>query len=448
MPLGDGRLAESDLQSRFSGGLLATNLIQYWEYSRNLTTLREKIYPFVRDNAEFYLSYALTGSDGKLSFPYSCAQEGCGCRDAAFIKEGVPVPLPNATLECLKPQAAFKDRCPLADGWELNHKCVECMPYIAAGSADGYHNSHPDVAFASSSFRNAIRFAKILNVDSDMAAAWQKGLDSMPAYPGSDFTFIPGARGSEFNGGAGYFVEAEYGHHEGVTPANSSTITPKVWPWCNGEYPVSNFAAIWPTDEIGATQTDDAALLARAKQTVFALNSYTKKPWANVNGFCLSWPPAVRVSDRTDAKYIVTSFATAIVSTTENNGCVNNRGGMLENIGATVAINDLLLQSHGGRIRFFPVWNATDLGAASFTTLRAYGAFVVSGAIDASGTVAPVSLLSEVGGEVVFQSPWTSPAPPKVTDGAGATVATAAVSSGVYSFASTVGGKYTISSGN
>jgi len=55
MPLGDGRLANSDLQSRFSGGLLATNLIQYWEYTQNLTTLRELIYPFVKDNAEFYI---------------------------------------------------------------------------------------------------------------------------------------------------------------------------------------------------------------------------------------------------------------------------------------------------------------------------------------------------------------------------------------------------------
>ena len=50
---------------------------------------------------------------------------------------------------------------------------------------------------------------------------------------------------------------------------------------------------------------------------------------------------------------------------------------MLENIGATQAINDLLFQSHGGRMRFFPVWNAAALGAASFATLRAYGAFVV-----------------------------------------------------------------------
>ena len=79
-----------------------------------------------------------------------------------------------------------------------------------------------------------------------MAAAWQKGLDSLPEYPAENFTFIAGAHGSEFNGGAGYFVEASYGHHAGVLP-NGSSITPQVWPWCNGEYPVSNFAAMWPT---------------------------------------------------------------------------------------------------------------------------------------------------------------------------------------------------------
>lgn len=67
---------------------------------------------------------------------------------------------------------------------------------------------------------------------------------------------------------------------------------------------------MWPTDEIGATQTEDVALLARAKQTVYALNNYQKKPWANTNGFCLSWPPAVRVSGQEDAVTLITSFAT------------------------------------------------------------------------------------------------------------------------------------------
>ena len=79
---------------------------------------------------------------------------------------------------------------------------------------------------------------------------------------------------------------------------------------------------------------------------------------------------------------------------------------MLENMGAVIAVNDMLFQSHAGALRFFPVWDATVLGAASFTTLRGYGAFLASASIDSSGTVGPISLLSEVGTECVVESPW------------------------------------------
>jgi hypothetical protein len=443
MPLGDNRLADSDLQTRFIGGLLATNLVQYFEYSRNLTTLSNVIYPFVRDNAEFYLSYAVNGSDGRLVFPYSCAQEACACRDAAFVKVD-NVPVPNFTTACSNPNAPFKERCPDASGWEQNHPCFECYPDIATGSDDGYHNAHPDIAFASSSFRNAVRFATLLGVDGDRVPAWQAALASMPPYPSADFTWVDGAPGSEFNGGAGFFVEAEYGYLPGVVP-NGSAAAPPTWPWCNKEYPIANFAAMWPTDEIGATQTQDAALLARARQTVYALNKYQGKPWANVNGFCLSWPPAVRVSGQADAAFLIAAFSTAIESTTVTNACVLNHGGMLENIGATVAINDLLLQSHGGTMRFFPVWNATALGPASFSTLRAYGAFLVSAAVDATGLVSPVALSSDVGGDVVFASPWGGgAAAPRVVDGSGAAVPVTPVSAGVFSFPTAAGGAYTI----
>ena len=93
-----------------------------------------------------------------------------------------------------------------------------------------------------------------------------------------------------------------------------------------------------------------------------------------------------------------------------------NGGGMLENSGATVAINDLLLQSHAGHLRFFPVWDATILGASSFTTLRTYGAFLVSASISGTGTVAPISLVSEQGETVVFESPWAEGVVPVVTE--------------------------------
>ena len=170
---------------------------------------------------------------------------------------------------------------------------------------------------------------------------------------------------------------------------------------------------MWPTDEIGIPQTEDTDLLARAKQTVDALSAYqglTAKgggvPYAPRNGFGLTWPAAARLSARGDAEDLVTAFALAVGHLTNNNGCGHQGGGMLENIGATQAINDLLFQSHGGRMRLFPVWNASALGAASFTALRAYGAFVVSSAIDATGTIAPVLIASEVGGDVVLETPW------------------------------------------
>jgi hypothetical protein len=80
-----------------------------------------------------------------------------------------------------------------------HHPCLECWPEVAAGAPDGMHNSHPDLAFASYSFRNAARFAKLLGVDAELAAAWEAALANMPPYPAADFTFLPGAPGTEFN---------------------------------------------------------------------------------------------------------------------------------------------------------------------------------------------------------------------------------------------------------
>jgi hypothetical protein len=171
-------------------------------------------------------------------FPHTCAQEGCACRDAAFVK--VPnVPVPNTTSACKNPKSPMLDRCPGASGWMLNHPCYECYPDIATGSADGMHNAHPDLAFAAYSFRNAVRFARLLGVDSSMSMFWQAALDNMPDYPSADFTFLDGAVGSEFNGGAGFLVEAQYGYQPGVFP-NGSSVAPPLWPWCNKEYVASS----------------------------------------------------------------------------------------------------------------------------------------------------------------------------------------------------------------
>lgn len=79
-------------------------------------------------------------------------------------------------------------------------------------------------------------------------------------------------------------------------------------------------------------------------------------------------------------------------------------GGGYEDVGATEAINSLLLLSVEGAVHFFPGWPLGE--AASFTALRTYGAFVVSAAVSTSGAVGTIQLLSEAGAACTFASPW------------------------------------------
>jgi hypothetical protein len=86
---------------------------------------------------------------------------------------------------------------------------------------------------------------------------------------------------------------------------------------------------------------------------------------------------------------------------------------MLENIGVTQAVNDMLLTSHGYGLRLFPIWAALrGSESASFTTLRGKGAFLVSAQYNGS-TATPdtrrvrgVQITSEAGMQCRVLSPW------------------------------------------
>jgi len=229
----------------------------------------------------------------------------------------------------------------------------------------------------------------------------------------------------------------------------------QIWPWCNVEYPISNFAAIWPANDIGTVQTaDDPELLATAKSTIWALNNYagyvfagTRTPWANENGFCLSWPPAVRVSTQADAVDLLSKFKVALDKTMGQNGLIHLGGGNLENIGATMAVNDMLLQGHAGWLRFFPVWNAKKLGPASFRSLRTYGAFLVSSTVGSDGVVGPVQVTSLKGLPCVFESPWEGTKPSVTSGGVPLSVSPVPGETGVFSFITHESKEYVITQG-
>lgn len=81
-------------------------------------------------------------------------------------------------------------------------------------------------------------------------------------------------------------------------------------------------------------------------------------------------------------------------------------GVWFENFSLPVVINECLLQSYNGELRFFPNWPKDR--SASFKTLRTVGAFLVSAEIT-SGEVRWIDITSEAGGPLRIINPWSDP---------------------------------------
>ena len=223
-----------------------------------------------------------------------------------------------------------------------------------------------------------------------------------------------------------------------TTKLTPSTLTPSTWPSTsppqespagfpttsspgNARYPITFFSGIHPGDAISLG--DPPELVQAARDTVEAVNAINW--WSPTNGLCMAWPPASRVSN--DAAATLASFDRALNSTLQPNlwPWIHNRptggwGCPVEQAGATLAINDLLVQSHEGFLRLFPAgWPAGS--PASFVTLRADGGFLVSAATDGGGVPRDVVVRSLAGRNcsVKLPSGWAGVAVHKLA-GAGA----------------------------
>jgi hypothetical protein len=85
-----------------------------------------------------------------------------------------------------------------------------------------------------------------------------------------------------------------------------------------------------------------------------------------------------------------------------------------ENFALPLVIDECLLQSYNGTLRFFPNWPAER--RAEFCTLRAAGAFLVSARFE-DGAVRWIEILSEAGAPLRLLTPW--PAGTRVVRAAG-----------------------------
>ncbi|MEK8128289.1 hypothetical protein WMW72_10275 [Paenibacillus filicis] len=88
---------------------------------------------------------------------------------------------------------------------------------------------------------------------------------------------------------------------------------------------------------------------------------------------------------------------------TDNFDFMSRMGIWFENFALPAVINECLLQSNNGHLRFFPNWPETQ--AAKFHTLRAVGGFLVSAAF-ANGEATWIEIISEAGSTLSFYMPW------------------------------------------
>ena len=139
----------------------------------------------------------------------------------------------------------------------------------------------------------------------------------------------------------------------------------------------------------------DAALLRLARNT-FSVEDRS----LDDNGANSYLPAGARIG--MDERFLVRALRRHLKKYRLPNGLLDHAGGGIEHNAMTMTtVNEMLLQSVGGTIRLFPVWQSD----ASFETLRADGAFLVS-AQRRGGEVGDVRIVSEKGGLLRMVNPF------------------------------------------
>ncbi len=123
--------------------------------------------------------------------------------------------------------------------------------------------------------------------------------------------------------------------------------------------------------------------------------------WDDQNGACSWYTACARVGYPPEV--ILRHLRKLYDRSSMPNGLLNFGAGGIENVSPSLAVTEMLLQSHEGVLRFFPCWpRGLD---ARFGSLRAVGAFLVSAELT-SGNVTGVNITSEKGGDCVVVNPW------------------------------------------
>lgn len=233
-----------------------------------------------------------------------------------------------------------------------------------------------------------IRASQDLSVDESRREKWQHILDHLSAYPTIEL--------------------------DGKTLLKESENRDEVSHRWNGVHDTScTLQIVYPGEQIGMeTKTTDPALWQSAWNHFEQLNKLPDLPaWIQFNNFPMVLPQLVYLG--CDPEWLLDELEFSIKPYFRNNLTVHIGGGGIETVGATAAINAMLMQSHESAIYLFPVWPKNR--DVQFKRLRAKGAFLVSAEL-CEGEILPVEIYSEKGAALRMKNPWPGKAVTLVSD--------------------------------
>jgi len=220
-----------------------------------------------------------------------------------------------------------------------------------------------DLALLRRLFEALLAASAELNTDQDRRAKWREILDHLSEYP------------TIMRHGRKIFADSE-------SPLKVTLLSLRV---------------MWPSGQLSLSS--DPRLLEIGRNTLTEL-----KPWRTGNLFPEAYPAAVRVGYPTVLEHV----SQVIRKDMFPNLWVYQAGGGIETCGASLAINDMLVQGHEGFLRLFPVWPKHL--PARFGNLRTPGAFLVSSELR-KGQVQNILIESEKGKQCTILNPWSRSRP-------------------------------------
>ena len=212
-------------------------------------------------------------------------------------------------------------------------------------------------------FKNLLEMSVDLGVDAERRAKWQDICDKISAFPLME------------RGGKTVFRYSEKGME-----------------WCDDN--TLGIQHIFPVGAIGLDS--DPKLLRICHNTLEAMSR-----WSDNNGFSSWYSTCARVGY--EPSVILAKMRAECDHRSYPNLLLYYGGGGIENVAGFLAVNEMLMQSHEGVIRIFPVWPKAQ--NARFGNLRAVGAFLVSAELK-DGVVGGVAIHSEKGRPCTVQNPW------------------------------------------